>query len=383
MKFMHNPRGSALKIGLLCDWYLPRRGGIEFHLHDLALQLMQQGHHVDVITPTPGDENIDGVTVRRIRAPLFPFHRFIWTPAAFRQLLPILRRREYDVVHCHVSCVSPFAYGGAYLCQKLKLPTVVTFHSFPGLFFHVLSRINHLIHWSEWPVVFSAVSRKLAVNIRAMGVKKVVTAPNGVDPTPWRRSAKVRDQNSIQIVSVMRLCIRKRPHALIKIIAGLRDQIPSHISLKVKIAGEGYMRGVVDWLIRRFKLEDTVEMLGYQPRSVIREVLARSDVFVLPSILESFGISALEARCAGLPVVAMQQGGIGEFVEHGRAGFLVGTDQEMLRRLVQLVCDADLRLKMDRYNQEHPPIISWTGVVARHLDLYKKAISDIKQQTPA
>jgi glycosyltransferase involved in cell wall biosynthesis len=122
-------------------------------------------------------------------------------------------------------------------------------------------------------------------------------------------------------------------------------------------------------------------MLGHQPRSVIREIFATSDIFVLPSILESFGISALEARCAGLPVVAMKQGGIVEFIENGRAGYLVGTDQEMLQRLVQLVCDADLRLNMNRHNQENPPIISWTGVVAQHLDLYKTAISDIKLQT--
>ncbi|MFC1857259.1 glycosyltransferase family 4 protein [Thermodesulfobacteriota bacterium] len=377
------PRGAALKIGLLCDWYLPRRGGIEFHLHDLALQLRQQGHHVDVITPTSGDTDIDGVTVRRIRVPLFPFHRFIWTPRAFRQLLPVLRRGEYDVIHCHVSYISPFAYGGAYLCQKLRFPTVVTFHSFLGIFSNVLSKINHLIHWSEWPVVFSAVSRKLAADIRAFGVKKVATAPNGVDLAHWRCPARALDKNRIQIVSVMRLCIRKRPDALIKIIAGLRDQIPSHISVKVKIVGEGYMRGVVEWLIRRFKLEETVEMLGYQSRSVIQEVFEHSDIFVLPSILESFGISALEARCAGLPVVAMNQGGIGEFIENGRSGFLVGSDREMLQRLVQLVCDADLRLNMNRYNQENPPIISWTGVVAHHLNLYKAAISKIKLQTPS
>ena len=53
MKPKGMPQGSAFKIALLCDWYLPRRGGVEFHLHDLALQLMKQGHHVDVITPTP------------------------------------------------------------------------------------------------------------------------------------------------------------------------------------------------------------------------------------------------------------------------------------------------------------------------------------------
>ncbi|HEV7657870.1 MAG TPA: glycosyltransferase [Mycobacteriales bacterium] len=72
----------------------------------------------------------------------------------------------------------------------------------------------------------------------------------------------------------------------------------------------------------------------------IRSLYEQPDLFVAPAVLESFGIAALEARCAGLPVLARTAGGIGEFGGHDRHGLLAGSDSELVRDLVRLAADS-------------------------------------------
>ena len=81
---------------------------------------------------------------------------------------------------------------------------------------------------------------------------------------------------------------------------------------------------------------------------------AHSDVFVAPANLESFGIAALEARCAGLPVVAKAHTGISEFVNHDKEGLLATSDADMVHQLNRIVRDAELRRIIAAHNRSTP-----------------------------
>jgi len=364
-----------LKIALLCDWYLPKVGGMELHLHDLALRLAEKGHVVHVLTPVPGRAETDGIRVHRLNVPLFQYIRLTWTLGAFREIASIIRKERYDVLHCHTSYIAPAAYGGAYLSNKLGVPAVITFHSILGHFIRVLAALNRLFHWSRWPVVFSAVSQVVASDIkRLVSPREVHILPDAVDPSEWKVRPIQRGSREIRIVSVMRMSPRKRGKALMKIIDRVRTRIPRDISLKVIIIGDGIQRKALERMISRLRLEDTVKMVGYQTRTAIRDYFAHADIFVLPAKLESFGIAALEARCAGLPVVAMKNTGVEEFICHGREGLLAETDHEMVALLVRLILDRELRLSMARHNRETPPFTNWEEVIAKHMELYQLAI---------
>ena len=117
-----------------------------------------------------------------------------------------------------------------------------------------------------------------------------------------------------------------------------------------------------------------VELVGRRSRDEIREIFARSDVFVAPANLESFGIAALEARCAGLPVVAKARTGIREFVVHGREGLLASTDADMVDQLTRTVRDRELRLVITKHNRDTPSPVDWTDVVERNVAAYRSAI---------
>jgi len=370
-----------LKIALLCDWYLPKVGGIERHLHDLAARLIDKGHVVQVLTPVPGSAGINGIHVHRLTVPLFRYFRLTWTPGAFREIASIIGKEHYDVVHCHTSYIAPTAYGGAYLSNKLGVPTVITFHSILGHFVWMLGALDRTVHWSRWPVVFSAVSRVVASDIkRLVAPREIHILPDAVDPSAWKVAPAQGDPKEVRIVSVMRMSPRKRGKALIKIIHRVRARIPEEISLKVIIIGDGIQRKAMERLISRWKLENTVKMVGYQTRTAIRDYFAYADIFVLPSIRESFGIAALEARCAGLPVVAMKNTAIEEFICHGQEGLLAETDHEMVALLVRLILDRELRLSLARYNRETPPFTNWEEVIAKHMELYELAIDTRKDE---
>src|SRR3954454_10508515 len=102
-----------MKIALVCDWYQPRVGGIELHLADLAKRLIGAGHDVVVITPTPGAAECDGVRVRRVDGRRAPRFAFLVTPSGVRAVGEAITDEAPDVVHAHVSIVSPAAFGGA------------------------------------------------------------------------------------------------------------------------------------------------------------------------------------------------------------------------------------------------------------------------------
>jgi phosphatidylinositol alpha 1,6-mannosyltransferase len=99
------------------------------------------------------------------------------------------------------------------------------------------------------------------------------------------------------------------------------------------------------------------------------------DVFLLPTIRESFGLAALEARCAGLPVVAMASSGVSEIVQHGEEGLLGRSDAELAAHVATLARDATRRHAIADHNRSTTPPYDWPRLVDAHLSLYREAIA--------
>jgi glycosyltransferase involved in cell wall biosynthesis len=116
-----------------------------------------------------------------------------------------------------------------------------------------------------------------------------------------------------------------------------------------------------------------VTLTGPLSRPQIRGCFARADLFVAPATLESFGIAALEARCAGLPVVARSQSGIGDFLVDGRDGRLVDSDAAMVRTLTELASDPTQRAAIAARSRFSPPPVTWEDVMGRTFEAYSAA----------
>ena len=343
---------------------MPRLGGIEMQVHDLAQRLQRAGHEVVVITPTPGPELIDGIRVHRMDVPLLPFD-IPFTPATFRGVSELLQRERVDVAHFHGGIASPLAFIAAASAQADGIPTVITTHCLWSYAAPIFALLDRRFHWTRWPVVLSAVSDVAAAPIRKIAGPEVEVAvvPNGIDNAAWAVTPLPRDVGTVTLVSVMRLAPRKRPRHLLQMIHRVRERLPADVRLKVQIIGEGPERASLEKYLRPTSLTDVVELVGRRTRDEIRDAFARADVFVAPANLESFGIAALEARCAGLPVVAMARTGIREFVANGREGLLAQSDRDMVEQLLRLIRDPELRQRIATHNREVPSTVDWSRVV--------------------
>jgi len=352
-----------MRIALVSDCYLPRLGGIELQVHDLAVQLERAGHAVTVFTMTETPARYGDLHVIRLPAPLgMPL------PTATERLRDSLRR--YDVVHAHTSLFSPLAWAATRIAAGNGVPTMITMHSLPAaggvLAPWTLARLDRgfgpRVRWS-------AVSEAVAASLRrALPGRPVDVLHNGVDPSPWRRPR--RPGEVLTLVSTMRLTRRKRPAALLRILREIRAEVSAEVPLRAVIVGAGPQAAAVARTVRRTGMADWVELPGRLARSEIQRLYAAADVYLAPAELESFGVAALEARCAGLAVVAMTSGGVGEFVRPGLEGFLVDDDQAMATATCDLLTNPSLLRRIQDHNLRTDPVMTWDAVVDRHLRAY-------------
>ncbi len=367
------PAASPLKIALVSDCYVPRLGGIEMQVHDLGQHLREAGHDVVVITPTPGPDVVDGVRVHRMDVPLAPFD-IPYRASTFDRVTELLDAEAVDVAHFHGGIVSPLAFVAAHRAVQRRIPAVITTHCLWSYATPAFRLLDRRYRWSEWNAVLSAVSEVAAAPIRRIAPhREVMILPNGIDNAAWVVEPAPRDDDQIIIVSVMRLAPRKRPLHLLKMFKRVRERVPADIDVRLLVVGEGPERKSMEKYLAAQGLSDAVELAGRKRRDEIREIFARADIFVAPANLESFGIAALEARCAGLPVVAKARTGIREFVDHGQEGLLAETDADMVDHLVKLVLDHELRGKITTRNREIPSMVDWADVVKLNLAAYHKA----------
>ncbi|MFF0267567.1 glycosyltransferase family 4 protein [Kribbella sp. NPDC004536] len=341
-----------MRIALVSDVYLPQLGGIELQVHDLAVQLIRAGHDVTVYTLSEGPS--DDVPVVRLPSTAgFPVR------AAVDRLRGELT--SYDIVHAHSSIVSPLAWRAA----RLARAAIVTVHSLPGPTMPwPLAQLDRYVGDVGWTAVSAAVA---SVMRRSLPGRVVDVLHNGVDRAAWRPAA--RQPHPLTIVSTMRLARRKRPLALLDTLAAIRAMVPSGIRLRGVIAGSGPRERALE--SRRRDLAPWVELPGRLTRFELRELYASADVYLAPAELESFGVAALEARCAGLPVVAMSTGGVGEFIRNGVEGFLVDTDAEMARTTAALLTQPAVLDRLQVHNRHTTPRMTWERVVAQHVAAYQ------------
>lgn len=345
-----------MRILHVTDVYRPRVGGIEMFVEELALRQVAAGHEVTVLSPTLGGSTSDSVPVEVIRVPnVGP-----WP-------LPLLPRRDlhlssYDVVHAHLSVVSPFSSRVAKAAVAVGTPTIATVHSMWTGREGWVRLVGAIAGWDRWPVRWTAVSSVAAASMRdCLGRQASVDiVPNAVDVDWWRALAPLDDASRpFTVVAVMRLAGRKRPIELIDALVEARDQVPSEVPLRAVIVGEGPLEEKLRSHVERLGLGDWVELAGPLSREGIRELYRSADAYAAPCYQESFGIAALEARAAGLPVVAMRSGGVGEFVRHGVEGLLCHDDEELARALALLATDPGMRQEMADHNLAHPPPMDW------------------------
>ncbi len=353
-----------MRILHLTDHFPPALGGIETHVSALAERQSALGHDVTVLTSTAAtadgrhSDDTGPVTVRRVRS---------------------LRGREladgpsYDVVHAHLSVVAPFSAPLAAKAAGLGLPTVVTVHSLWSGLGPIPALAAELAGLRRADVLWTAVSRVAAEELskRLPFGTRVGVLANAVDVLPRRATPLAAVGGRVRLVTTMRVARRKRPMQLLRMFKQLQRTVGTPVELVV--VGDGPLRPVIEEHIRRAGLRDSVLVTGRREPPEVFRLLAQSDLYVAPAVLESFGLAALEARSVGLPVVGRAGSGMTDFIRHGVEGLLCASDPQMVESLARLVVDADLRRVMSEHNRTVRSVKTWAHALDAHEAAYAAA----------
>lgn len=221
----------------------------------------------------------------------------------------------------------------------------------------------------------SAVSDVAASPLRRLvgPAATVGVLPNGIDVARWSVGSLVREPGPLRLVTAMRLAARKRPGALVNLVAAAERRAGPG-SLRLTILGEGPDRAKVEAMVRDQGL-DWVKLPGRVTRDELRERYTGSDVYLSPARLESFGIAALEARTVGLPVIGRSGSGVGEFITDGVNGLVVDGDPSMTSAIAHLAGHPDDVSRMRAFNVDNPPAQRWEAVAAIAVGEYERAIT--------
>lgn len=374
-----------MRVAHISDCYMPRLGGIEVQVTELTHRQAAAGNDVDVITATPGHEvrsgleMSDGVRVHRVTARM-PFELPVH-PRTRAHVVPVLEQIRPQVVHVHLGVVSPFAWGGIRAAVELDLPVLVTVHSVWGTAARGgYGAVDALARWTRRGVQPAAVSRVAADRIaQALPADvEVLITPNGVDPEDWNSARRqVHPPDLVRFVTAMRLAPRKRAAPLLRMFQAARDEVAvrrADRTIRLDIAGEGPQRARLQSFIDDNGMADQVTLIGRLSRPGLRDLYLTDDVFVQPSVKESFGLAALEARATGLPVLARSQTGLTEFVTDGVEGLLGSDDDELAAAMARIAVDDDLRQRITSHNTEVPPLQTWPSVLTIVDEAYRRTI---------
>lgn len=354
-----------MKILMLSWEYPPKNvGGLSTHVYNLSHELVNLGNEVHVITceegTAPVEENDGGVYVHRVspyKVDTDDFTKWVMhlNFAMIEESIRLIRKLgKIDIIHAHDWLT---AYAAKVLKWSYKIPTICTMHATEkGRNNGIRTEMQRYISSAEWMlnyeawkvVVCSTYMKNEILNTFSIPEDKVWIIPNGVnlkefdfefDWLTYRRKFAEDDEKIVFFIG--RHVFEKGIQLLIDASYNI---IQGYNKVKFVIAGKGPMTEELKSKVRNMGLTDKFIFTGYMNNEGRDKLYKVSNVVVLPSLYEPFGIAAIEAMACGCPVVVADTGGFSEIVEHKYNGMkMINGDVNSLKdNVLKLLNDEEL-----------------------------------------
>lgn len=344
-----------MRIGIIC---YPSYGGSGVIATELGKRLALRGHEVHFISydrPFKLDifhENIFYHEVEVLDYPLFKFPPY--TIALASKIAEVTKWADLDLVHVHYAIPHTVsAFLARQLVKNKYLPIITTLH---GTDITVVGHEPQFFDITKFSIeesdLVTAVSESLKEETATVfkTSKSIKVIYNFIDPkvyhrveVPCLRSRYASDDEKI-VIHISNFRQVKRLKDVVDVFARINQSIPSRLLM----VGDGPEGPAAHKHIESIGLAEHVHFLGKQERVV--ELLSISDLCLLPSEKESFGLAALEAMACGVPVIASITGGLPEIISDGVNGYLlpVGDVEAMACKGIKILSDYDLWLRISR-----------------------------------
>jgi len=337
-----------MKIAIVC---YPTFGGSGVVATELGLELARRGHEIHFITyrqPVRLALLNPNIHYHEVHVPEYPlFHYQPYELALSSKLVDMVKLHGIELLHVHYAI--PHAYAG-YMAKKMlkeqgiKIPMVTTLHgtdiTLVGNHPFYKPAVSFSINHSD---VVTSVSQDLKdATYRLFDIKReIYVIPNFIEVNkdnlkgnPCKRSMMAPDNEKI-ITHISNFREVKRIPDVVKIFNEIQKKIPARLMM----VGDGPEREPAEKLAQQLGISDKVVFFGNS--NEINEILCFSDLFLLPSQTESFGLAALEAMAVGVPVISTNAGGLPEVNRDGYSGYLgnVGDIDDMAEKAVSILSD--------------------------------------------
>ena len=337
-----------MNIGISC---YPTHGGSGVLATELGIGLAERGHRVDIISysvPFRLGQFHANLYFHEVELTSYPlFKHPPYELALINKMAEVAKAANLDIIHAHYAI--PHAFS-AYMAKQILIPNdpkvVTTLHgtdiTLVGLDNSYYDLVRFSIQHSDGVTAVSNFLKKSIIDEFKI-TRPIEVIYNFVDTDRFRPNSSdscrcYAPNNEKIVVHVSNFRSKKRVLDAIRVFAKIQEGLPAILLL----IGEGQDRNLAYELVAELGIQDKVHFLGNQ--DYVESILPCSDLFLLPSEKESFGLAALEAMSCGVPVVGTNAEGIPEVVRHGEVGFLhdVGDVEGMTESAVALLADPEL-----------------------------------------
>ena len=376
-----------MKIGIVC---YPTFGGSGVVATELGIALSKRGHEIHFITysqPVRLELLSNNVHFHEVNVPDYPL--FLYQPyelALSSKLVNTVKKYKLDILHVHYAI--PHAYAAYMAKQMLKdegidIPIVTTLHgtdiTLVGNHPFYKPAVTFSINQSD---AVTSVSNSLKEDTqRLFGIEKhIEVIPNFIDLekqqnsfTDCQRSAMASEDELI-ITHISNFRPVKRINDIIRVFNNIQKEIPA----KLMMVGDGPDREEAVKLVRKLGIKSKVIFFGNSYE--IDRILCFSDLFLLPSETESFGLAALEAMASGVPVISSNTGGLPEVNKDGFSGFLsnVGDIEDMSKKAIKILKENNTLESYKTNAKAQAKQFDIHQIVPKYEDIYLNTLENFK-----
>jgi N-acetyl-alpha-D-glucosaminyl L-malate synthase BshA len=378
-----------MKIAIVC---YPTYGGSGVVATELGIALAEKGHEIHFITykqPVRLQLLHSNMHYHEVTVPSYPlFHYQPYELALSSKLVNMAKLYEIELVHVHYAI--PHAYAGYMAKQMLAeegiyIPMVTTLHgtdiTLVGNHPFYKPAVTFSINNSD---AVTSVSQSLKDDtLRLFDIKKEIhVVPNFIDINKYNipfsdcQRELIATENEKIITHISNIRKVKRVDDVIEIFDRIQQKMPA----KLVIVGDGPEKESLEKLCEKKGITEKVLFVGNSHE--VDKILCFSDLFILPSEHESFGLVALEAMACGVPVISSNAGGLSEVNIQGESGFLsdVGDVDEMSENAIKILQNPEMLLKFKRKAKLIAQRFETKKVVPMYEEIYENALNAISEK---
>ncbi|MGO2102729.1 MAG: N-acetyl-alpha-D-glucosaminyl L-malate synthase BshA [Psychroflexus halocasei] len=373
-----------MKIAIVC---YPTFGGSGVVATELGIALSKRGHEIHFVTykqPVRLEYLSNKIKYHEVIVPEYPlFHYQPYELALSSKLVTVVKEHDIDLLHVHYAI--PHAYAGFMAQQMLKtegidLPMMTTLHgtdiTLVGSHSFYKPAVNFSINESN---VVTSVSQSLKEDTKAIFDihKEIHVVPNFIDfqNLPKNIGECQRDLMAEDDERIITHVSNLRPVKCIDDLIKVFHKVQQKIKSRLIIIGDGPERENASKLAHELGIREKIMFLGKS--NEIEKILCYSDLFLLPSEKESFGLAALEAMAYGVPVISTDVGGVPEVNINGESGYLsaLGDINDMANNAIKILENTDTLDKFKLRARDIALNFDMQNIVPQYEKLYETMLN--------